>query len=315
MRVKSLFLFLTLTALASACKPAETGDEKAESLARAETGGAKQARSATGASPALVLGQAAEQALKPDKSPSKSLYGYYVGQFIAEKMNDQKSPTYQNKINISIDSVKNTQLIGHSVVAGNLRPFSGTISKTKNGFSASVKEPGDNQYDGVFSFVVSADGERLKGTWTANDKSLAVSSRSYDLEKKGFRYDPKLSLDLNTNTQLFSSQTEMNDSSHKAEAITPDAGKINASVTLLSAKDVENMYKRDLEVMRNAIYARHGYSFQNRQMRYLFDQFVDWYIPVSIDVTKDLTDLEQKNIQLIKRYENHAVAYYDRFGR
>ena len=98
------------------------------------------------------------------------------------------------------------------------------------------------------------------------------------------------------------------------EAFTADAAKFNASTTPLRSQDVENMYKRDLELMRNAIYARHGYSFQNREMRYFFDQ-VDWYIPVSTNVTGQLTDLERKNIELLKRYENHAATYYDSFGR
>ncbi len=49
-------------------------------------------------------------------------------------------------------------------------------------------------------------------------------------------------------------------------------------------------------------------------MRYFFDR-VEWYIPVSVDVTKELTELEKSNIEILKRYENHAATYYDRFGR
>ena len=75
------------------------------------------------------------------------------------------------------------------------------------------------------------------------------------------------------------------------------------------------MYQGDLEVMRNSIYARHGYSFRNRRMRFLFDQLVDWYMPVSVNITGELTDLEKKNIDLLKRYEAHAEKYYDVFGR
>jgi hypothetical protein len=67
--------------------------------------------------------------------------------------------------------------------------------------------------------------------------------------------------------------------------------------------------------MRNAIYARHGYSFKNRQMRYFFDNFVDWYVPVSTNVQPQLTKLETANIALIKRYEKHAEKYYDSYGR
>ena len=54
------------------------------------------------------------------------------------------------------------------------------------------------------------------------------------------------------------------------------------------------MYQGDLEVMRNSIYARHGYSFRNRRMRFLFDQLVDWYMPVSVNITGELTDLEKR---------------------
>ncbi|MEL6924283.1 MAG: YARHG domain-containing protein, partial [Bacteroidota bacterium] len=87
-----------------------------------------------------------------------------------------------------------------------------------------------------------------------------------------------------------------------------------ASVDKLTRADVENMHKGDLEVMRNAIYARHGYSFKNRKMRYVFN-YVDWYMPVSTDIRAQLTDIEKENIALLKRYEQHAERYYDSFGR
>jgi hypothetical protein len=75
------------------------------------------------------------------------------------------------------------------------------------------------------------------------------------------------------------------------------------------------MYKADLEVLRNSIYARHGYSFKNPRMRTMFDQLVPWYMPVATDVTSQLTAVEKQNIALIKRYETHASKYYDSFGR
>lgn len=75
------------------------------------------------------------------------------------------------------------------------------------------------------------------------------------------------------------------------------------------------MLKSDMEILRNSIYARHGYSFKTRKMRYVFDTYVDWYIPMSTDVSKELTPLEQENIALLKRYEQHAETYYDTFGR
>jgi 3'-phosphoadenosine 5'-phosphosulfate sulfotransferase len=38
-------------------------------------------------------------------------------------------------------------------------------------------------------------------------------------------------------------------------------------------------------------------------------------MPVFSDVTKDLTEIEKKNIALLLRYEENAKEYYDHFGR
>ena len=245
---------------------------------------------------------------------AEKIAGYYVGMFEAEKSDYRKQPIYMNKINLSIDAITGQQVTGHSVVAGNNRPFTGSLIQNAAGtYDAQVKEPGNNPYDGRFKFVLDPKTQTLTGTGTANDPKLAVSSRIYTLKKTVFKYDPNLKLSSTELHEVY--DPKHSEADHKAEAITPDAGKFNASTTALKPQDVENLYKRDLEVMRNAIYARHGYSFQNRQMRLFFDHVVDWYVPVSTDVSKDLTALEKQNIALLKRYENHAAAYYDRFGR
>ena len=94
-----------------------------------------------------------------------------------------------------------------------------------------------------------------------------------------------------------------------------DDGKSDSRRYTLKEEWVANQYKGDLEVIRNAVFARHGYSFKDRRMRYFFDQNVNWYIPVSSDVSKELTPLEWKNVELLKRYEKHADKYYEYFGR
>lgn len=235
----------------------------------------------------------------------------YVGVFRAKKMNKQKNPMEENKISLSVDSISSDVLYGHSVVAGNSRSFSGKFIKENGLYIAVCKEPGDNKYDGVFTFTLNPTDESIQGSWKSNDKNLPVTERTFDLKKVEFKYNPHQELG-EISAEVYQSS---NSNSDEYERITPDAGKINASTTLLKKEDVENMYKRDLEVMRNTIYARHGYSFKNRQMRSFFDNYVDWYIPVSTDVSKDLTEIEKKNIELIKRYEKHAEAYYDVYGR
>jgi YARHG domain len=241
----------------------------------------------------------------------QELYGSYVGSFNAIEIEEKEKLKYTNKINLSIDLIESDSIWGHSVVAGNNRKFKGTLTKKDSTWSVVAKEAGDNPYDGVFTFDVNISKKLVEGVWKPYNTKLSKEGRQFRLEKKIFKYDPTLSI----TTNMIPVYDSYNEKSRESEMITPDASKFNASTHQLTSKDVENMYKRDLEILRNTIYARHGYAFKNRKMRDFFDIYVDWYIPVSTDVTKELTDLEIKNIELIKRYEKHATAYYDSFGR
>jgi hypothetical protein len=86
------------------------------------------------------------------------------------------------------------------------------------------------------------------------------------------------------------------------------------SKRLLKEEDVENLTAGDLEIMRNEIFARHGYCFKKKELREMFED-KDWYVPNTVDVKKDLTEIEKKNIALIKKYEKYAEQYGDDFGR
>ncbi len=93
-----------------------------------------------------------------------------------------------------------------------------------------------------------------------------------------------------------------------------DVYKYNPSTTALTKEQVSNLKKADIFILRNSIYARHGYSFKKQPLRVFFDE-QDWYIPISNDVKSELTPLEKQNITLLMRYEKNAKEYYDVFGR
>ncbi|MEO8666197.1 MAG: YARHG domain-containing protein [Ignavibacteria bacterium] len=244
---------------------------------------------------------------------NKNLYGYYTGEFLAVEYDDSKEYTYSNVITVSIDSIVGSMLYGHSIVAGNDRPFKGMYENKNGVYSAEVSEPGDDKYDGVFYFSIDPASQKISGTWKSNSKDVYVTKRQYDLNKKLFVYDKNNSIPQEKNwNALYDRDPKFPD---KIETLTEDVSKINASNTLLKKENVENMFKGDLEVIRNSIYARHGYSFKNRKIRYFFDNAVDWYMPVSTDVRNELTELELKNIDMLKRYEDHAGKYYDDYGR
>jgi len=90
------------------------------------------------------------------KSDSK-LTGSYTGGFEAVKYNSEKDYVYSNRITVFIDSLAGDKIYGHSVVAGNDRPFTGTYAGTKGEYKVEAKEPGDDKYDGKFSFTIYPD--------------------------------------------------------------------------------------------------------------------------------------------------------------
>lgn len=255
----------------------------------------------------------APQSHQHTPSPYDHLRGSYVGFFEAKTYDASQDISWANRITVFIDSIVGEKLYGHSVVAGNERPFVGNFNAQENAHhQANGREPGDDRYDGEFFFNLPNDGQTISGTWKAYNR-LPVSEREFELERRTFRYDPNQ--DLNFEVTYANLYGHFDEETGEAEMVTEDAIRFNASARRLKKAEVENLYGGDLEVIRNAIYARHGYSFKNRRMRYLFDSYVEWYMPVSTDIRDQLTEIEKANIDLLKRYEEHADRYYDVFGR
>lgn len=188
----------------------------------------------------------------------------------------------ERKITICVDRVIGQTVTGYSIVAGNERAFSGSWTGKGGDYTVTAKEPGDDKADGVFTFTWMRKTKSLVGEWEPNDKQIGV--RKFNLAARKFKYDPK-------------------------------AGKYpQASTRKLTEKDVENLKNEELRIMRNEIYARHGYSFKLADMRDHFDK-LDWYMPRAMDVTNALTKTEKNNADLIRRYEKYSAEYYDGFGR
>ncbi len=188
----------------------------------------------------------------------------------------------ERKITICVDRVIGQTVTGYSIVAGNERAFSGSWTGMGGNYTVTAKEPGDDKADGVFKFTWMRKTNSLVGEWEPNDKK--IGNRKFELPQRKFKYDPK------TGTYP------------------------QSSTRALTEKDVENLKNEELRLMRNEIYARHGYSFKLADMRGHFDK-LDWYMPMAIDITTKLTKVEKNNAELIKRYEKYSAEFYDSFGR
>jgi len=188
-----------------------------------------------------------------------------------------------NKITLLVTKATAGSISGRSIVGGNDRPFDGTLSLEGGSYNIVASEPGDHRDDGFFTFTIAETAlDELKGTWKAKD--VKRPEKSYTLTRQKFEYRT-------------------------------DVGNWpEASQRLLKAEDVENLGKGQLESMRNEIFARHGYCFGRKELRQQFE-IEDWYVPNTVDVKGYLTDVEKKNIAIIKRYEKYADEYGDEYGR
>ncbi len=262
----------------------------------------------------------------------EDIIGFWVGDFENADEENRKiihaSDEFywgrQNKINISIDEIKDSIVKGHSVVAGNARPFIGKIIESSSEYKFELKEPGDDKYDGKFNFTIAKNDTLLKGTWDAY-KKIDIEHRKYSLQKKIYNYNVNQMLKYSRrygNWEKSIKEKAFDEEGKEVkgyftESISGSTNKIyklNASSTLLKKEDVENLVQGDLLVIRNTIYARHGYSFKARPLRVFFDA-QNWYIPVHTNIKAALTDIEKKNIELLLKYEKNAKEYYDYFGR
>lgn len=92
--------------------------------------------------------------------------------------------------------------------------------------------------------------------------------------------------------------------------------------SVLALEQLDNFSRRDLRILRNTIYARHGYPFESPILDDYFSA-MDWYQRDESYSDKRLTDVDWKNIKLIKSVENtlggpisdnehgHEIGWFD----
>ena len=254
------------------------------------------------------------------------LYGNWVGDFVAKVYDTTSNFVYVNKINIVIKKIEGNKVFGQSIVAGNSRTITGEFRQVADSLIFTMKEKKKKKDDGKFEFSIK--NNVLNGTWFANNKKQAVTQRTFKLKKQSFEYNPNLMLpedeayidyysekiDTIVETQTDSTSVPETYYQETYRSAGDVITKINSSTKKLTENDLKNLKKLELEILRNTIYARHGYTFKKKSYRQFFDS-VEWYIPVSENVDAKLTALEKANIKLLERFEQYAEDNYDSFGR
>ena len=219
------------------------------------------------------------------KGPEKDSSATNISTTAINLLGSYVGPFGDNKITLLITRIAGDTIEGRSVVGGNDRPFAGVVKFINDKYNVSAKEPGDDKYDGEFNFTIDTKApDMVTGSWKPNVANAHLGPKDFSLKRRAFNY-------------------------------LVDVGQFPlASKRLLTEDDVNNLSKDELMIMRNEIFARHGYCFRKKDLRELFED-KDWYIPNTVDVKKDLTDLEKKNLTLIKRFEKYAEEFGDDYGR
>lgn len=113
--------------------------------------------------------EATEETAAIDTFNFDTLCGVYYGDFGG------------TELRLVLDFVSEGHAIGSSIVKGLQRNVSGTVKLTEHTVEMELAEPGDNEYDGVFSISFDRITYVPGGTWKPNDPKL--KSKTFVLEK------------------------------------------------------------------------------------------------------------------------------------
>lgn len=259
-------------------------------------------------------------------------YGYWTGFRYDDYTQLEKDSLLQAEgglqITLKINRIVEGKIYGFSIVGGSIKPVEGECSKANRVLLMHLREPGELKDSGKYELQLKND--TLSGTWVPYIKQEGrISVKKIEFVQKVFKYDPNYMLSDDVDLIDFGSSVKKDTVYDRDEGEGPhqvaetmelyrsaseDIFKINASTRTLAEDELKNLRKLDLEIIRNTVFARHGYSFKRSSLRSFFEA-ADWYVPVSNNVDKELTPLEKQNIALLKRLETYAEDHYDSFGR
>jgi len=141
----------------------------------------------------------------------------------------------------------------------------------------------------------------VKKTNVEDNKSNEIKEKELDLRER--------ELDLKEKELAMK---ENNTSENLNSGIKGDYPEV--SLITLTDQDLQNRDSWELRIMRNEVFARHGYIFKIPELREYFIR-QNWYDPKFEDVNNMLSDLEKENVVKIRKYEEYTDSQYKGYSR
>ncbi|ENU25408.1 YARHG domain-containing protein [Acinetobacter modestus] len=167
---------------------------------------------------------------------------------------------------------KGNDVTGYSFLNGKQLNFKGKIKQTDSNYTLTLNEVGRGVDVGRFVLNYKGNTSPIEAQWSSATQT--VKPKFFSLNAQQCKYA-------------------------KEQGEFPDA-----SLRLLKDADLQ-VPLGQLQYMRNEIYARHGYAFQNKKWAITFSQY-DWYMPCYLNVDARLTQIEKENVKRIKMVEPYA---------
>ncbi|MCU4580276.1 YARHG domain-containing protein [Acinetobacter gyllenbergii] len=177
----------------------------------------------------------------------------------------------EQKISLFLQQ-KGSDITGYSLLNGKQTNFKGKIQQTDLNYTLNLNEVGQGSAVGRFVLDYSGNTSAIEAQWSSVTKT--VKPKFFSLNAQQCKYA-------------------------KGQGEFPEA-----SSRLLKDADLQ-VPLGQLQYMRNEIYARHGYAFQNKKWANTFSQS-EWYMPCYTNVDARLTSTEKENVKRIKLVEPYA---------
>lgn len=101
----------------------------------------------------------------------------------------------------------------------------------------------------------------------------------------------------------FSDKGSTEEIDYTNEDIEKDAFLFQSDSVLITEGELEKLDDKTVELIKNEIYARHGYIFTNRALKKYFESF-NWYEPSEEYSPNLLNPTEKANLKTIKKFQS-----------
>ncbi len=211
------------------------------------------------------------------------------------------------------DPMQSLNIVKKTCDEASTKCFKEWRDKSKAYVDAIIKNKNDKEQKEYLAALAEEEARKKKRSKLIKYSAIAATAFLIILLASiGSSSDDKINSDETVSEEIIASDNDNSNSKvisnndEESDRGTDASGYNNIlSERKLSEDDLSDKTKRELEIMRNSIYARYGYKFKREDLLNHFSQY-SWYNPTTSDmgtVYNMMNDNEKYNVDFIKKHE------------